>query len=178
MNGAFLKSIALERTLPCLAEPGKIIVVGSPSRSLADVIPFLATLPNVIVYNHQTLSLTLRRQPGLIAVEPERVSITQVADGSEGMELLASLTQAINATWEHRAELVAATGQRRAPRPLDIWALLPQTNCRECGEATCMAFAFGLVQDRHELVECAVLANADAMYDRKLALQALLGLSP
>ncbi len=175
MSTAFLESIALERTLPCLAEPGKIIVVGSPSRSLADVIPYLATLPNVIIYNPHTLSLTLRRQPGLIAVEPERVSITQVADGSEGMELLAALTQAINATWEHRAELVAATGQRRAPRPLDIWALLPQTNCKACGEATCMAFAFGLVQDRHAITECTVLDNAEAMLDRKVALHALLG---
>jgi ArsR family metal-binding transcriptional regulator len=174
MNGAFLESIALERTLPCLAEPGKIIVVGSPSRSLADVIPFLATLPNVIVYNPQTLSLTLRRQPGLIAVEPERVSITQVADGSEGMELLAALTQAINATWEHRAELVAATGQRRAPRPLDIWALLPQTNCKECGEATCMAFAFGLVHARHKPAECRPLRTESAFADRQAALKSIL----
>ena len=30
---------------------------------------------------------------------------------------------------------------RRAPRPLDVWTLLPQSNCKCCGEATCMAFA-------------------------------------
>jgi ArsR family metal-binding transcriptional regulator len=76
MSEVFLESIALVRTLPCLAEPGKIIVVGSPSRSLAAVIPYLATLPNVIVYNPQTLSLTLRRQPGLISMDPERVRAT------------------------------------------------------------------------------------------------------
>ncbi len=176
MSEYFLGSIALVRTLPCLAELGKIIVVGSPSRNLAEVIPFLATLPNVITYNPHTLSLTLRRQPGLISLEPEQVSITQVVDAEEGIGLLGALTAAINATWEHRAELVAATGQRRAPRPLEAWALLPQINCKECGEATCMAFAFGLIQDRHELAECTVLTKVEAMHDRRLALQSLLGL--
>ena len=176
MSVAFLESITLERTLPCLAEPGKIIVVGSPSRSLADAIPYLASLPNVIIYNPHTLSLTLRRQPGLISLDPERVSITQVLDVTEGIELLDALTAAINATWDHRAELIAATGLRRAPRPLDVWALLPQTNCKECGEATCMAFAFGLVQDRHAITECTVLDTAEAMLGRKVALHALLGI--
>jgi len=173
MGAAFLESITLARTLPCLAEPGKIIVVGSPSRSLAAVIPYLATLPNVIVYNPQTLSLTLRRQPGLITLEPERASITQVLDPAQGLELLEALTGAINATWEHRAELVAATSQRRAPRPLDIWALLPQTNCKECGEATCMAFAFGLVHGRHKPVECRTLKTEPVLADRQAAIMSI-----
>jgi ArsR family metal-binding transcriptional regulator len=178
MGAAFLEAITLVRTLPCLAEPGKIIVVGTPSRSLAEVIPFLATLPNVIIFNPHVLSLTLRRQPGLISLEPEQASITQVVDAAEGIELLGALTAAINATWEHRAELVPATGQRRAPRPLEAWALLPHSNCKECGEATCMAFAFGLIQDRHELAECTVLTKVEAMHDRRLALQSLLGQLP
>jgi ArsR family metal-binding transcriptional regulator len=41
----YIKTIILTRTLPCLAEPGKIIIIGKPDRSLAEVIPYLATLP-------------------------------------------------------------------------------------------------------------------------------------
>jgi hypothetical protein len=37
-----------------------------------------------------------------------------------------------------------------------------------------MAFAFGLLQDRHAMTECKVLDNAEAMLDRKMALRALL----
>ena len=172
---AFLESIRLERVWPCLADPGKVIVVGSPSRNLAEVLPFLATLPNVIACNPDAPSLTLRRRPGLITFQPERVSITQVNEASEGIQLLAALTEAINATWEHRAELVAVTGRRRAPRPLDAWALLPQTNCGRCGEATCIAFAFSLLQQRRELAECNVLAKDERFADRRTALQALIG---
>jgi ArsR family metal-binding transcriptional regulator len=163
---AFLESIGLEKTLPCLAEPGKIIVVGKPSQDLAEVLPYLATLPSVIAYNPQPPSLTLRRKPGLITLQPGRVSITQVIDVTEGMQLLASLAEAINATWEHRAELAAVTVRRQAPKPLEVWAFLPQTNCGQCGEPTCMAFAFGLLQQHHELRECHVLTEDGRFADR------------
>lgn len=171
----FIESIALERTLPCLAEPGKIIVVGRPSRALTEILPYMATLPNVIAYTPEPPALTLRRRPGLITLQADRVSITQVTDGAEGMELLAALTQAINATWENRGALGAVTARRQAPKPLDVWALLPQANCGQCGEATCMAFAFGLLQQQHELRECAPLLQEDGFADRLHALQGLLG---
>ncbi len=173
MSPAYLESIALERTLPCLAEPGKIIVVGSPSRGLTEVLPYLATLPNVIAYNPEAPSLTLRRRPGLITLQRERVSITQVGDTSEGLELLAALTEAINATWEHRAELVAVTVRRRAPRPLDVWTLLPRTNCGMCGEPTCMAFAFALLQQRCRLESCGPLRAETVTDDQRRALEAM-----
>jgi len=172
---SFLESIALEKTLPCLAEPGKIIVVGIPSRALDEVLPYLATLPNVIAYTPEPPSLTLRRKPGLITLQSGRVNITQVVDIAEGMQLLTALAEAINETWEHRAELVAVTARRKAPKPLDVWALLPQTNCRQCGEATCMAFAFGLLQQRQQLEACEALAGDESFADRRLTLQGMLG---
>ena len=51
----FLDAITLVNTLPCLAEPGRIIVIGNPVNHWANVIPYLATLPDVIVYNPQDL---------------------------------------------------------------------------------------------------------------------------
>jgi ArsR family metal-binding transcriptional regulator len=169
-----LESISLTKTLPCLAEPGKIIVIGQPSRSLAEVIPYLATLPGVIAYNPETLTLTFRRPRGFMTLYPEKVYITQVKDSDEGLELFTALVEAVNATWEHRAELVAVTAARRAPRWLDIWTLLPQTNCKQCGEATCMAFAAALLQQTRALTECLPLASDPAFIDRRATLEAML----
>ena len=153
----FLDAIALARTLPCLADPGKIIVIGKPSRPLDDVIPFMATLPGVIAFNPDQCTLTFRRQPGFISLQGHEVCITQVRDLEEGLGLLAALTNSINAVWERRAQLVGAGTPRHSPGPLDIWRLLPQTNCRECGEQTCMAFAAGLLQHKRLVTECPVL---------------------
>jgi ArsR family metal-binding transcriptional regulator len=170
----FLDAIALETTLPCLAEPGKIIVIGKPNHLLTDVIPYLASLPNVIAYHPEACALTIRRQHGFITLNADKVYITQVKDVGEGLELLKALADAINATWEHRAELVAATVMRSAPRLLDIWALLPQTNCKQCGEATCMAFAAALLQRMKLLAECPVLGSDPASDERQAALNSML----
>ncbi len=170
----FLDSITLTRTLPCLAEPGKIIVIGKPFRPLNEVIPYLATLPSIIAYNPERRTLTFRRQPGFLTIQDEEVHITQVKDVQEGLELFAALTESINAVWEHKAELVAVTTSKRTPRPLDVWSLLPQTNCKQCGEATCMAFAVNLLQQNRTLDECPVLlADAD-FSDRRITLETTL----
>ena len=94
-----LEAISLTKTLPCLAEPGKIIVIGQPDRSLDEVIPYLATLPGVIAYNPETLTLTFRRQPGFLTLYPDKVCITQVKDAEAGLEVMDALKDAINVTW-------------------------------------------------------------------------------
>ncbi len=174
-NSAYLDSIALVRTVPCLAEPGKIIVIGSPSRDLGDVLPYLATLPNIITYNPDAQTLTFRRPRGFLTLYSDKVVFTQVDHVEQGLELLAALVDAINATWVQRHELTAITRPRRAPRPLDVWALLPQSNCKLCGELTCMAFAFALLQQQRDVSECAPLAEDATFADRRVTLEALLG---
>ena len=169
----YLDSIALTRTLPCLAEPGKIIVIGKPNRSLAEVLPYLATLPGILAYNPEAHTLTFRRPVGFMTLYADRVYITQVKNADEGLELLAALKDAINATWDHRAELVAVTVGRRAPRPLDVWTLLPQTNCKQCGEATCLAFAVGLLQHKRSVIDCPPLHADDQLTDRRATLEAM-----
>ncbi len=170
----YLDTITLTKILPCLAEPGKIIVIGEPSRRLDEVLPYLATLPNVISYNPDACTLTLRRQPGFISLYSDKAYITKVTDTEEGLELFKALVDAINATWDHREELVAMTARKRTPRPLDIWALLPQTNCKKCGEATCMAFACNLLLQERVLEECTPLAVDEAFAERRATLSAML----
>ena len=170
----YLENVMLTKTLPCLAEPGKIIVIGKPDRMLDEIIPYLATLPGVIAYNPDTHTLTFRRQPGFMTLYPDKVYITQIKDADEGLELFKVLADAINATWEHRAELVAVTAARHAPRWLDIWSLLPQSNCKQCGEATCMAFAAAILQEKRQLSECLPLLSDSAFTDRKATLEAML----
>jgi ArsR family metal-binding transcriptional regulator len=170
----FLESFALIRTLPCLAEPGKIIVVGQPSCTLDPVLPYLATLPNVIGFNPDTGTLTFRRPAGFLTLYPDKVYITQIKDTEEGLTLLEALKDAVNATWQHRDRLVAVTQHRSTPRPLDVWMQLPQTNCKRCGEATCMAFAFALLQQQRTLQECEALVSDLSFADRRAALEGML----
>lgn len=173
---AFLDSVMLTKTLPCLAEPGKCIVIGRPARNLDGVLPLVAAVaPNVISFNPAAGTLTLRRQPGFITFYPDKVMITQVKDVDEGLELLEAVKDLINQCWEQRDTIQPVTAARRTPRPLDVWALLPQTNCKQCGEATCMAFAFMLLMSKRGVDECPVLHDDAALAERRAQLAALIG---
>ena len=172
---SYLGSIALVQTLPCLAEPGKVIIVGKPDRKLTDVIPYLAALPGIIAYNPNTCTITFRRQPGFLTIYAEKVFITQAQDTEEGLVLLDALKAAINSTWDHRHELRPSRVAQHAPQHLDIYTMLPQTNCRQCGEATCLAFAVSLVLHKRQLDECIPLHQDTAFVDRRAALDAMLG---
>ncbi len=171
---AFVESIQLVKTLPCLADVSKLIVVGEPSRTLDGLLPLVAAVaPNVIAFNPVAGTLTLRRKAGFVTFYPDRVMITQVLDTSEGLTLLDEVRTLLNQCWEHRDSIQPVTAARRAPRPLDVWSLLPQTNCRQCGEATCMAFAFALLMNQARTDACRPLGADAAFADRRAQLEAL-----
>ena len=115
----------------------------------------------------------LRRQPGFITFYPDKVMITQVKDTDEGLQLLSAVRDLLNQCWGKRDTIQPITTMRRAPRPLDVWTLLPQSNCKRCGEATCMAFAFGLLQQKRTVEECPVVASDPAFADRRAQLMAM-----
>lgn len=174
-SGTFLESLALSKTLPCLAEPGRIIVIAEPSRTLDEVLPFVAAItPSVIAFNPRAGTLTLRRQPGFITLYRDQAIITQVKDVAEGLDLLAALRDLVNQCWERRGSVQPATETRLAPRPLDVWSLLPRTNCKQCGERTCMAFASLLLLHKRDVDGCPVLAQDADFTDRRAQLMALL----
>ncbi len=45
--------------------------------------------------------------------------------------------------------------------PIDVYTLLPRTNCKECGEANCMAFAAKLVNREVSLEDCPPLLKRE-----------------
>lgn len=133
-----------------------------------------AMLPNVISYNPRAGAIVLRRRPGFITLLADTIYITQVRDADEGLVLLSAVRDLLNQTWERREEIEPRNDERRTPRPLDVWELLPRSNCRQCDEATCMAFAFSLLETRRHVDECPPLREpaASGQYE---TLRGLLG---
>jgi len=44
---------------------------------------------------------------------------------------------------------------------LEVYALLPKTNCKQCGEPTCMAFATALLSRKRKIEECTPLMGEE-----------------
>ncbi|WP_083476829.1 aminotransferase class V-fold PLP-dependent enzyme [Moorella stamsii] len=74
-----------------------------------------------------------------------------------------------NAVWR-----CLKTLEKEGPTALQIYKWLPGTNCRRCGQLTCLAFATRLLSGENALADCPPLAEEENS-ERFNALQGLLG---
>ena len=109
--------------------------------NITEVLPYLNTVLGGYQYYKDPPMLTLKYQAKLITLYPKMIGINMVKDEAEADNILEWLKQEINDTWERREEIKPSFERPPKPRILDILRLLPKTNCRECGQPTCMVFA-------------------------------------
>jgi ArsR family metal-binding transcriptional regulator len=129
------------------------------------VLPYLNTLLKGHQFSPDPPSLTLKFQGKLITLTAQEIAINIVKDQEEAEEILKWLKQEINATWERRGEIVPSFAVAAPPRLLEILKLLPRTNCRACGQPTCMVFALQVGQGAQGLEGCPYL---DPDHQRRL----------
>jgi ArsR family metal-binding transcriptional regulator len=91
-----------------------------------------------------------------------------VEDRDNAEKELKGLIDLVNRTWERRAEITPSTETRQRPTPMAIYKLLPNTNCKECGEPTCYSFALKLAAAQKKLADCPPLS--EPQYADKLAM--------
>jgi ArsR family metal-binding transcriptional regulator len=121
---------------------------------LSEVLPYL----NTVLKGHQFCpcppSLTLKYHAKLITLTSHEIAINMVKDQTDAEDILEWLKREINATWERRGEITPSFEVAVPPRVLDILKLLPRTNCRACGQPTCMVFAVQVGQGAQSLAAC------------------------
>ena len=63
----------------------------------------------------------------------------------------------INDVWEKRDKITPSFEGMPQPKVIQILKCLPKTNCRECGEPTCMVFATRVAEDVKDSDDCPAL---------------------
>jgi ArsR family metal-binding transcriptional regulator len=121
---------------------------------IREVLPYL----NTVLHGHQFCpelpSLTLKYHAKLITLTSHEIAINMVKDQAEAEDILQWLKQEINATWDRRGEITPSFEVAVAPRVLDVLKFLPRTNCRACGQPTCMVLAVQVCQGAQGLAAC------------------------
>ena len=154
-------------TPPC--EPGaeRFAAKAHLNADISEVLPFLnATLPGAVYYRAAN-ALTWKKGGHNIAFHAFEIGTSNAKDreGAEGE--LRSLVDLVNRTWDRRAEITPAFETRQRPTAMAVYRLLPQTNCRLCGEPTCFTFALKLAASQASLELCPMVQ--EAAYAARLA---------
>ena len=126
---------------------------------IGPVLPYL----NTVLKGHQFCpdppSLTLKFHAKLITLTAHEIAINMVKDQTEAYDILEWLKQEINATWERRGEITPRFTVATPPRVLEVLKFLPRSNCRACGQPTCMVFAVQVCQGAQGLDACPSLGQ-------------------
>jgi ArsR family metal-binding transcriptional regulator len=141
-------------TPPC--EPGaeRFSAVARLVTDIREALPYLNAALRGAVYNAAAPALTWKKAGHNVAFHPYQIAVSNVADRDAAITEIEGLIKLVNRTWERRAEIEPSEEVRRRPGPLDIYKLLPQTNCKACGQPTCYTFALKLAMGQVDLTGC------------------------
>jgi ArsR family metal-binding transcriptional regulator len=163
-----LQSYSITRVLPCLADPEKIRVIAEISGEIHEVFPYLNATLKGCIYNHPALTLTIKKDGKLFTLHAHHITLAKIEDEKEAEGILEWLKNLINETFEKRDRIEPNYSKGADLKALDIFKLLPGTNCKKCGEPTCLAFAVRLVGQEIEITKCIPLFSEEYLEKHKV----------
>ena len=155
-----LKGYRKEITRPeCRREALSLHCIAHLDQDISKVLPYLNAKLGGDQYLKDPPSLTFKNQGKLITLHPQMIAINALRDEAEADKILEWLKQEINEAWEKRDGIDPSFDTPEKPRILEILKLLPKTNCRECGQPTCMVFATHVAEGGRGLEDCPPLSE-------------------
>jgi len=140
---------------------------------ITEVLPYLNAVLRGAIYLPDAPALTWKKGGHVIAFHPYEIATSNVEDRDEAEKELRGLIDLVNRTWERRAEITPDYTTRQRPTPMAIYKLLPNTNCKKCGEPTCYTFALRLAASQKKLSDCPVL-DEPQYAEKRSALEAII----
>ncbi len=146
-------------TPPC--EPGaeRFVAKAHLSVDISEALPYLNATLRGAIYHPAANALTWKKGGHNIAFHVYEVMTSNVEDRQGAEVELKGLIDLVNRTWQRRAEITPSTATRQRPTPMAVYKLLPGTNCKACGEATCWVFAARLALSQKKLTDCPALSE-------------------
>jgi DNA-binding CsgD family transcriptional regulator/ArsR family metal-binding transcriptional regulator len=95
----------------------------------------------------------------LCGLHPDQGVAASFEDREQALEFLERLLVFLNDLDLRRHSLIPNYKSWNPVPVLDIFRILPQTNCRQCGYATCLAFAAALSLEKTAAADCPGLAR-------------------
>ena len=154
-------------TPPC--EPGaeRYAARARLSVDISEILPYLNSTLRGAVYHPTANALTWKKGWHNIAFHAYEIATSNVEDRDGAEKELKGLINLVNRTWERREEIAPDYSTHQRPTPMALFKLLPQTNCKQCGEPTCYTFALKLAASQKKLADCPLLFKSQ--YAEKLA---------
>lgn len=169
-----LRDYQLRIVLPeCNFSADKVNAIVTLSEDISKVLPHLNRILKSLHYIDQSKILTVKMEGHLVTFRPREIAITKLEDEKEARAIMEELKRIINETYENRNQIEPDYTTPKDLKSADVVKLLPGTNCKECGERTCFAFAYKLLRHEIEITKCKPLFSEEYEDKRETLLRLL-----
>jgi ArsR family metal-binding transcriptional regulator len=141
---------------------------------LSPVLPYLNAKLSRGVYLPRRPVLSWRCEGHNIGFWPDRIAVDHLQSRQEVDEWADRLVALVNEVWEGREAIGPDDTTHDRLQPLELYRLLPGTNCKACGETTCFGFALKLAAGQTEPAACVPLTQEQAYADQRARLEAMI----
>jgi ArsR family metal-binding transcriptional regulator len=129
---------------------------------VGEVLPYLNAVLGGDTYIKNPPSVTFNMHGKLVTVHSRKIAVNALRDEAEARSILEWLKKEINEAWDNRDTITPKFDGASKPQLLEIYKLLPKTNCRKCGQPTCMMFSSLAVDGIKGHDDCPSLTQAGA----------------
>jgi ArsR family metal-binding transcriptional regulator len=154
-----------------MADEKKIRLIAYLNRDITEILPYLNAVIKGASYNKGASTLTYAKERRLINLYNIKITIAKVDDIIDAWHILDEIKALINKTYEKRSDIKPNYDEKVKVTALQIYGWLPKTNCRVCGEATCLAFACRLLLGEQKLSKCSPLSTEPRFLENKKIMQ-------
>jgi ArsR family metal-binding transcriptional regulator len=139
---------------PCVADLSRIRITAHLSGDLAPVFPYLNTEMREGSYTPGGPTFTFMHHYRMVCLYSRRITMAKADDIVDAWAVLERIRRRVNDVWARRDTISPSHERRERPPALEIYKRLPGTNCKECGELTCLAFAARLWKGQTSPTRC------------------------
>ena len=165
-NKNLVNHFEIKEVLPCFTTSGYIRFIAQADNRLDGIIPiiFVQTPPGKANYIQKDNSITLRMSNRNVTLFASgKVGVTNTPDLEAAKKFLDILKDLINNAYTKFLKYGTPSQKQideiRKNSWLELYQLLPKTNCGACGFPICSSFAVSVFQGDSKLSECILLQD-------------------
>jgi len=121
---------------------------------ISEALPYLNASLGGDTYIKDPPSVTFKYFGKLLTVHGRKIAVNALRDEAEADRILEWMKEQINEAWANRTTIAPKYDGRKVPQIMEIYRMLPKSNCRKCGETTCMMFASNATHGAKSAADC------------------------
>lgn len=141
---------------------------------ISEVLPYLNAELKSGTYFSDGPAFSWRKDNHKVGFWSTRIAADHLETREQASQIIEELVAMVNSVWDRRHTMEPDTATHEKRQPIELFKLLPKTNCKLCGDNSCYNFAIKLASGLVELNQCAPICEEEQYADSLSVIESLL----